>query len=242
MQNSPTTVILLASFALLSACRSAPSTSAAASGAPAQTRAETQAGAWRPLVDGSSLGAWKGYKTDAVPDGWKADGGVLSKERPVGDIVSREEFGDFELSLEWRISAGGNAGIFYRGTEEYSRVYWTAPEYQLLDDDTAPDGKSRLTSAGAAYDLYPSPAGHLKPIGEWNETRIIAKGAHVEHWLNGFKLLDYELWSPDWEARLKPSKFSAWPNYGRATRGRLALQGDHDGSLAFRNVKIRDLR
>ncbi len=210
--------------------------------APSASAGQAQAGPWRMLVEGNSLAAWRGYKTDSIPAGWKAEDGVLSKERPVADIITRDEFGDFELSLEWKVTSGGNAGIFYRGTEEYPRVYWSAPEYQLLDDDRAPDGRNRLTSAGAAYGLYPSPAGHLKPVGEWNLTRIIVKGAHVEHWLNGVKLLEYEFWSPDWSAKVQASKFKDWPNYGLAKRGRIALQGDHAGALAFRDVKIRDLR
>ena len=90
--------------------------------------------------------------------------------------------------------------------------------------------------------LYARVTGTLKPVGEWNETRIIAKGAHVEHWLNGAKTVEYELWSDDWKALVKASKFNAWPNYGMAKRGRIALQGDHDGPLALRNVKIRELR
>lgn len=245
MPRTHTLLIAASLVALGAGCRAGQggtaSIAAQASGSSA-TRSEAQTGAWRLLVVGNSLASWKGYKTDTVPSGWRAENGMMMKDKPVGDIVTREAFGDFELSLEWRISVGGNAGIFYRGTEEYPRVYWTAPEYQLLDDATAPDGVSRLTSAGSAYGLYPSPAGHLKPVGEWNETRIIAKGAHVEHWLNGTKLLEYELWSDDWIAKVKAAKFSAWPNYGMAKRGRLALQGDHDGSLAFRNVKVRELR
>jgi len=235
------TLLLAASLAALgAACR--PGYSATAQAEHGAMGPAGQAGPWRSLVAGNSLAAWRGYKSDSVPSGWRAEDGMLVKERPVGDIISRDEFGDFELSLEWKISEGGNAGIFYRGTEEYPRVYWSAPEYQLLDDAKAPDGKDRLTSAGSAYGLYPSPPGHLKPVGEWNVTRIVAKGAHVEHWLNGVKLVEYELWSPDWVAKAKASKFSAWPNYGLAKRGHLALQGDHTGTLAFRNVRIRELR
>ena len=117
----------------------------------------------------------------------------------------------------------------------------TAPEYQLLDDANAPDGKSRLTSAGAAYAIYPPPAGIVKPAGEWNSTRIVVNGAHVEHWLNGKKLLEYTLWSPDWEAKVKASKWSAVPTYGREKKGYIGIQGDHDGSLAIRNVRIKVL-
>jgi hypothetical protein len=195
-------------------------------------------GPWKSLNDRS---AWRGYKTDTIPSRWTFTDGVLSKTRPVADIVSKDEYGDFELELEWKIGEAGNSGIFYRGTEEYEHIYWSGPEYQLLDNIKAADNKRPDHLAGAAYELYVPPDGHLKPVGEWNSTRIIANGAHVEHWLNGFKLLEYELWSPDWEAKVKASKFSAWPNYGRAKKGHIALQGDHNGELAFRNIRIREL-
>ena len=204
------------------------------------TAAERAAG-WRLLFDGRSLAGWRGFKSDTVPPGWRVEGGALRKDAPVADIVSTEQFGDFELELEWTIGAAGNSGIFYRGTEEYDHIYWSAPEYQLLDDVSGEDNKTRLTCAGAAYALYPSPSGHLKPVGEWNRTRIVARGSHVEHWLNGTKLLEYELSSPDWEAKVAASKFGKWPRYGRATRGHLAMQGDHAGTLGFRNIRIREL-
>jgi 3-keto-disaccharide hydrolase len=196
---------------------------------------------WRVLFDGTSLDAWRGYRTDKVPSGWRIADGLLVKDASVGDIVSKDEFGDFELELEWKIGEAGNSGIFYRGTEEYDHIYWSAPEYQLLDDIKAADNKTRLNCAGAAYALYPSPAGHLKPVGEWNRTRIIEKGSHVEHWLNGVKLLEYELWSPDWEARVKSSKFATYPNFGRAKKGHIGFQGDHSGALAFRNIRVREI-
>jgi hypothetical protein len=204
--------------------------------------ASEQSDGWRSLFDGKSTSQWRGYRSESVPTGWYVQDGLLMKDKGTEDIITRETFGDFELSLDWRIAKGGNAGVFYRGTEEYDHVYWSAPEYQLLDDANAADGRSRLTSAGADYGLYPSPAGVLKPAGEWNTTRIVAKGAHVEHWLNGTRLLEYELWSPDWEAKVKASKFKDWPNYGRAKRGVIAIQGDHNGQLALRNIKIRELR
>ena len=198
---------------------------------------------WRPLLrDGPGLGAdWRGYRSDRAPEGWTLAGGVLTKQGEVEDLVSRDEFGDFELELDWKLSPGGNAGVFYRATEEYDKIYWSGPEYQLLDDAGHPDGKSRLTSAGAAYGLYPSPAGHLKPAGEWNSTRIVVRGAHVEHWLNGTKLLEYELGSPDWAAKVAASKFHEYPNYGRARRGHLGIQGDHAGTLQIRGARIREI-
>jgi hypothetical protein len=216
------------------------SASCALRGANSLSSGDRAAG-WRLLFDGRSLENWRGYKTDAVPAGWRVANGTLTKDAPVADIVSKEQFADFELELEWRIGGAGNSGIFYRGTEEYDHIYWSAPEYQLLDDIKGADNKSRLTCAGAAYALYPSPAGHLKAVGKWNRARIVARGAHVEHWLNGVKLVEYELWSPDWEAKVKASKFNDWPNFGLSKRGYLAFQGDHEGSLAFRNIRIREL-
>ena len=197
--------------------------------------------AWRALFDGSALDAWRGYKNAPIPAGWQIVDHTLAKNAPVADIVSKDEFGDFELEVDWKIGEAGNSGIFYRGTEEYEHIYWSAPEYQLLDDIKGADNKTRLTCAGAAYAVYPSPAGHLKAVGEWNSARIVAKGSHVEHWLNGVKLLEYELGSPDWQAKVKASKFVEWPHYGRAKRGHIAFQGDHAGSLAFRNIRIREL-
>ncbi|HWW86593.1 MAG TPA: DUF1080 domain-containing protein [Vicinamibacterales bacterium] len=193
------------------------------------------------LFDGSSLDQWRGYKSQTVPAGWTIVNRELTKNGSVGDLVSKDEFANFELTLAWKIGEAGNSGIFYRGTEEYDHIYWSAPEYQLLDDIKAEDNKTRLTCAGSAYALYPSPPGHLKAVGEWNATRIVVNGNHVEHWLNGVKLLEYELGGPDWEAKVKASKFNAWPNYGRAKRGHIGLQGDHSGALAFRDVHVREL-
>ena len=214
---------------------------AAASPAMNSLTAAEQAAGWRLLFDGRTTNGWRGYKTAAMPNGWRVADGLLTKDSSVDDILSADQFGDFEVALDWRIGTGGNSGLFYRATEEYEKVYWSAPEYQLLDDANAPDGKNRLTSAAAAYGLYAAPAGIVKPAGEWNTTRVLARGAHVEHWLNGQKVVEYELCSPDWEAKVGASKFKDWPNYGRAKSGYLAIQGDHNGVLALRNIKIRAL-
>ena len=204
--------------------------------------AAEQAAGWRLLFDGTNMNSWRGYKEANVPSGWKVVDGTIAKEKPVEDIVSKEEFGDFDLQIEWKIGEAGNSGIFYRGSEEADKIYWTAPEYQLLDDARHPDGKSRLTSAGSDYALYPSPAGVVKPADEWNSSRIVARGPHVEHWLNGRKVVEYEVGSPDWETRLKASKFATWQKYGRLTKGHLGIQGDHEGELAIRNMRIRTLQ
>jgi hypothetical protein len=183
----------------------------------------------------------RGWEAAGVPAGWKVAGGVLSKDGPVDDLVTIDTFGNFELALEWKIGEAGNSGIFYRATREYDHIYWSGPEYQLLDDANAPDGKNRLTAAGSAYGIYAAPAGVVHPFGHWNRTRIIVRGTHVEHWLNGRKVVDYELQSPDWTSRVAASKFAQYPHYGLAPTGLIGIQGDHPGALAIRRLRIREL-
>ena len=218
-------------------------------GAEAQARvpaantltAKQQASGWKLLFDGRTLDGWRGYRSSSAPKGWSVENGVLVKRGPGEDLVSTDKYGNFELQLDWKLSPGGNSGVLYRGTEEYDHIYWSAPEYQLLDDARHPDGKLRLTAAGSDYAVYPSPKGYVHPANHWNHTRIVVNGNHVEHWLNGHRMVSYELGSPDWQARVKKSKFAAYPNYGKASTGLIAIQGDHDGTLAVRNIKIRVL-
>jgi hypothetical protein len=220
---------------------SVPAASSTASGATPLT-AEQRAAAWRPLFDGTSTSAWRGYKDQAFPAGWTIVDGILTKSGSAHDIMTKDQFGNFELAFDWKLQPGGNAGVFYRATEEYDHIYWSAPEYQLLDDAGHPDGKSRLTSAGADYAVYPSPAGVVKPGGEWNSTLIVANGNRIQHWMNGQKLLEYEVGSADWEAKVKASKFADYPHYGRAPSGHIGIQGDHDGTLWLRNIRIREIK
>ncbi len=197
-------------------------------------------GEWRSLFDGTSTSGWRSYRGTGAPAGWEVVNGELTRVGAGGDIVTVDEYGDFELELEWKVAPGGNSGIMYRVTETAANSYESGPEMQVLDDSGHADGRSRLTSAGSAYGLYPAPAGVVKPAGEWNAVRIVMNGNHVEHWLNGRKVVDYELGSPDWEAKVKASKFAEWPGYGRAARGRIALQ-DHGDRVAYRNIRIREL-
>ncbi len=201
---------------------------------------DERAAGWRPLFDGKSTAGWRGYKKAEMPRGWQAVDGALTRVGEGGDIITTDQFGNFELALEWKVAPGGNSGIFYRVTEEGEATYHSGPEMQVLDDARHQDGKSRLTSAGSLYGLYGVPAGVVKPAGEWNGVRIVVNGSHVEHWLNGVKVVDCEIGSPDWEKRVRESKFSEWPIYGRATRGHIALQ-DHGDWVAFRNIKIKVL-
>lgn len=195
---------------------------------------------WTVLFDGSNMDAWRGYQRPDIPNGWQIVDGALTRVGDGGDIITRDQYGDFELELEWKVAPGGNSGIMYRVTEADSQTYRTGPEMQVLDDARHRDGGSRLTSAGAAYGLYPAPEGVVKPAGEWNQVRLVLRGAQVEHWLNGQKVVEYELGSPDWEAKVKASKFVEWPGYGRAQRGHIALQ-DHGDTVSFRNIRIREL-
>lgn len=197
-------------------------------------------GPWRSLLEDHSAPAWRGWTEPGLPAGWHVVGGVLSKDGKVDDLVTHDAFGNFELEFEWKIGKGGNSGIFYRGTREYDHIYWSAPEYQLLDDENTEDGKSRLTAAGAAFALYGAPAGVVLPFDHWNKTRLVVKGNHVEHWLNGKKVVDYELKGAEWRSRVAASKFTAYPNYGLAAAGLIGIQGDHTGALAIRAIRIRE--
>lgn len=203
------------------------------------TEAERAEG-WRLLFDGTSLDQWKGYQTETVPESWAAVDGMLARVGGGGDLMTRSQFGSFELSLEWRVEEGGNSGILYLVTEAPNRMWEAAPEYQVLDDAAHRDGQSPLTSAGAAYALYPAPRGVVKPAGEWNASRIVVDGTRVEHWLNGQKLLEYDLDSEDFRQRVADSKFSEWPIFGQARRGHIGLQ-DHGNPVWYRNLKIREI-
>ncbi len=205
----------------------------------ALTTAERAAG-WRLLFDGKTTAGWRGWKMDSMPSGWQVVDGTLKRVKPAADIITTDKFRNFELSLEWNIAKNGNSGIFYRASEDDDAIYWSAPEMQVLDDAGHPDGQSRLTAAGADYGLYPSPAGVVKPAGQWNQVRIVVNGKHVEHWLNGVKVVEYELGSPDWEAKVKASKFASHAHYGRNAEGYIGLQ-EHEYPVAFRNIKIRVL-
>ena len=202
--------------------------------------AEERAAGWRSLFDGATTNGWRGYKRSNVPDGWRVVDGALTRVGAGGDVITTEQFGNFELSLEWKVQPAGNSGVFYRVTEEGDQTYFTGPEMQVLDDAGHPDGRSRLTAAGAVYGLYPAPPRVVKPAGEWNAVRIVAHGNHVEHWLNGVQLASYVIGSRDWEARVGASKFREWPGYGRAEAGHIALQ-DHGDWVAYRSISILTL-
>ena len=238
---TPVTRIPLLAACAAAALMAAPRPSLAQQTLNTLTAAERSAG-WRLLFDGRTTAGWRGWKMDSLPSGWQAVDGALTRVKPAADIITTDKFKNFELSLEWNIAKNGNSGIFYRASEHPGddAVYWSAPEMQVLDDAGHPDGQSRLTAAGADYGLYPSPAGVVKPAGQWNQVRLVVNGKHVEHWLNGVKVVEYELLSPDWEAKVKASKFAPHPRYGRNAEGYIGLQ-EHEFRVSFRNIKIRVL-
>ncbi|HEX5726027.1 MAG TPA: DUF1080 domain-containing protein [Longimicrobiaceae bacterium] len=207
-----------------------------------QLTAQEQADGWRLLFDGRTTAGWRGYRQAAIPAGWQVVDGALTRVAQAGDIVTEEEFDSFELALEWRVASGGNSGVFFHVVEDSTLDYvWrSGPEMQVLDNAAHPDGRDPLTSAGSNFALHAPVRDVTRPAGEWNAARLVVDGAHVEHWLNGVRLLEYELGSADWEARVRGSKFAAMPRYGRAPRGHLALQ-DHGDRVAFRSIRIRTL-
>jgi hypothetical protein len=192
------------------------------------------------LFDGKSLDKWIGWKQSGVPKGWSIENGLLTYTPGAGggDLRTREMYGDFDLRLEWRVQAGGNSGVMYRSSERMNAPYQTGPEYQLLDNARHRDGQLPITSAGSNYALYPTDRNQCRPAGMWNETRIVAKGPVIEHWLNGKLVVKYEINSADWKARLAKSKFAHWAGYAQEPSGYIVLQ-DHGDPIAFRNIRIR---
>ena len=213
--------------------------------------AAEQAEGWALLFDGQAVDQWRGYQQDSFPaQGWEvADGQLVVLKTPGGgtgggDIITRNLYENFELSLEFMISDSANSGIFYRGVEQEGDPIWfSAPEYQILDNEVylnweGQDMHTHLTAEN--YDLQAAEEDHSKPVGEWNQARIIVNDNHVEHWINGYKAIEYEINSDTWKDQVAASKFSEYPQYGLAIRGHIGLQ-DHGHEVRFRNIKIKVL-
>ena len=190
-------------------------------------------------TDITSLDHWRGYKKDAVPANWvEQDGAIYLTKGGGGDLITREQYASFDLTMEWKISPKGNSGIMYHVAETDGPTYFTGPEMQVLDNAVA--GGDLLHSAGADYALHAPEADNSKPVGQWNAARILVQGPHVEYWLNGVQQCSYELWSEDWSARVKASKFAQWPGFGLEKAGHIALQ-DHGNPVWYRAIRIRRL-
>ncbi|MCA9216454.1 MAG: DUF1080 domain-containing protein [Planctomycetales bacterium] len=208
---------------------------------------EKQSG-WRLLFDGQSTAGWRGYKSQTIPASWRVENGSLlsrrEQGRSTGDIITDEQFDNFELRLDWKMTQGNNSGVIYRATQEHDQVWQSGPEYQILDNTTHLDGLNTLASAGACYAVFAPAKDATKTLGQWNQTRILAQGKHVEHWLNGDQVVEYNIDSNRWKAHVKTSKFFATAygqgNWGQAPKGHIGLQ-DYGGAIEFRNIMIRPL-
>jgi hypothetical protein len=207
----------------------------------AQSAADTSK--WEVLFDGKSVEHWRGFRRQTFPDqNWVVRDGVLQTvegAEPV-DLITRDEYQDFDLELEWRISPGGNSGIMFHVSEDAEKPWFSGPEMQLLDDDQHPDGRNPKTSAGSLFDVIAPVNKQLKPVGEWNPARIIVSGRHVEYWLNAVKVVEFDLESDALKALIAESQFRDLQGYAREKTGRIVLQS-YKSQVSFRNIKIRRL-
>ena len=204
---------------------------------------EEKAAGWQLLFNGVSFDGWRGYRLPGLPDsGWEIKDGLLKTVPKVRgrELITARKFGDFEFSWEWKISPAGNNGIKYFVTEE--RPSAPGHEYQMIDDERNEDGKvGPQRTTAAFYDVLPPAADKpAKPAGEWNQSRVLVQGNHVEHWLNGKKVLEYELGSEQVKAGLAKSKFRTFPDFGTKIQGHIMLTY-HNDECWFRNLKIREL-
>ncbi len=202
---------------------------------------------WELLFDGKSMEKWRGFKKDDVQgcQGWAIEEHGMKAlglgHGEGGDIVTKAQYADFDLRLEFKIGEQSNSGIFFHVKEDdqYGAVYMTGPEYHLLDDAGSP-GSGPLHQSGANYDVHPPEFGQVKTLDEWNTVRILVNGAHVEHYLNGRKVVEYDMWTDEWTELKNNSKWKDAAGYAKYKDGHIAIQ-DHGGTCNFRNIKIKKL-
>jgi hypothetical protein len=195
------------------------------------------------LFTGKDTSAWRGYKQSGFPtNNWVIDNGAL-KTVPgkAVDLTTRETYKDFDLSFEWKVPPGGNSGVMYNVQETGDAPWHTGPEYQVLDDAKHPDGRNPKTSAGSLYALIaPNAKKTLKPVGEWNQSRIVSKNGHVEHWLNGANVVEFDWNGADVRAEIKKSKFKDMPTFMGHTEGHIVFQ-HHGEEVWYRNIRVKKL-
>jgi hypothetical protein len=207
---------------------------------------QQKADGWKLLFDGTSKTGWRTFK-NLENDSWEVSEGTLhckafkdSADNKRADLMTQDEYENFELVFDWKISPQGNSGVMFRVTEEYDQPYATGPEYQVLDDEGYPGDPKDVHLTGGNYDMHAATEKKANPIGEWNQSKLIVNGNHVEHWLNGTQVLAYELNSDDWNNRRKASKWKDFPGYGKAKKGHIDLQ-DHSHEVWFKNIMIKPL-
>lgn len=253
-------VAAFAASAFLQSC-SKPAAEQADTTAPADTVApgnqltqQEQEAGWELLFNGRDLDGWKRYGHDTIGPLWSVrEGAIVVDGTGLGEgsgahggsLMTIKQFGNFELTVDWKISAaGGNSGILYHVVEkpEYKTDYATGPEAQIIDDAGWTGGElTDRQKVGANYDMFEAaPTRKVNPVGEWNTTRVVYLNGHVEHWLNGDKVVEFEEGSPEYEARYKKSKWVDYPGWNKSKIGSISLQ-DHGAPVYFRNVKIKAL-
>ena len=201
---------------------------------------------WQVLFAGKSTDALRGFRRDSFPSKcWTIENGSLKTiagcdEADRIDLVTKDKYQNFELELEWKISPGGNSGIIYLVSEDFDQTWNTGPEMQVLDDAKHRDGKDPKTSAGALYGLIAPVNKVLQPVGQWNRVRITVRNGHVEHWLNGRKVVEYDLGSDQLKHLIAESKFKEFPRFAENREGHVALQY-HGDEVRYRKIKIRSL-
>lgn len=205
---------------------------------------------WQLLFDGQTTNGWHGYGKQGIGKVWKVEDGVLHLDAAVkktspgegGDIVTEEEFDNFDLKLEWKISKNGNSGIIFYVKEDpkYKESYFTGPEMQVLDNTRHPDAKIYKHKAGDLYDLIASSKQAEKAVGEWNQVEIIANNGKLDFYLNNEHIVSTTMWDDNWRKMIAASKFKAWPDFGTYKKGRIDLQ-EHGDEVWYRNIKIKRL-
>ena len=209
------------------------------------TAAEKKDG-WQLLFDGKSISGWRMYQNKPAQCWGVKNGELYCKERNAdksdvrADIITMDMYENYELLVDWKIGPAGNSGIIYHANENNDASYQSGPEYQLIDDEGYPDKLEDWQKTGADYAMYTPASKQSKPVGEYNTTKIVVKGAHREHWLNGVKIVEFEAWSDDWNKRKAIGKWKDTPGYGMEKKGHICLQ-DHGGGVWFKNIKIRKL-
>jgi hypothetical protein len=244
---------LLIFFMVASCNKPAPQTETAAASEPNTLTDEEKTAGWELLFDGKTLDGWKRYGADSIGPLWRVKDGIIvcsgeglgeGTKDIGGSLMTTRQFGNFELTVDWKIVAGGNSGILYHVNEktEFSTDYATGPEYQVLDDAGWKGEPLRdAQKAGSNYDMYAAPATKkLNPVGEWNTARIVYNNGHVEHYLNGEKTVEFDEDSDDYKERYKKSKWVEFPGWNTFKKGSISLQ-DHGANVYFRNIKIKQL-
>jgi hypothetical protein len=207
--------------------------------ATSATRADDESG-FRPLFDGQSLAGWRGYQGKPINGSWTVVDGMIQGNGQGPDLVTDQEFADFEVRFEWKLAARGNSGVIYHAAESLPESYQSGLEYQLLDDSAFREQLAPLQATASIYGLYANRDETPKPAGQFNSGRIVAHGGHREHWLNDELVAECEIGSEDWRQRIAASKFRAWPEFAKRPAGRIALQS-HGGQVWFRNIRIKEV-